>query len=542
MKKTTDILSGVIAFGITIGLLAVPIYFLRWYEIIVIHLICFLISFILSKAVTSRSFKDPQSVFIATLVFGMAGLFLNLFEWKKDKREIEGESEIDFKCTDEESELFVEFAKKIISEEENLAVKMICKNTGLYRCLEKDINTEFGKALSKDEIRKFLNNKASDDEIKEIIESSYSFFLGDWESIGVGGITGVYGAKMISDYNKQAKKLSINSFSDWIIKPFLKDSSLIDPKKFLLLNNANRLYLSYKKDNIEIEPVYFDTAQSKECYLFWDNYRALRENYTEPYNNFKFEHQVLKPLLKIWENSSKEDYKIQSYNIWKEFLINEVIKKDNLNSDYEKAFKESNLEFIQSDDFNGSYLNFSQEGYRYMNSGFENEFYGVNLHFSWDQEHDELGYDQDWSSFGGVPISWNGLVANLPNYYDQDFVNGQTSLGEAKTLDEACKILSELPIADYNKLTEEEKEDISYIKFPHKDDKIQETESKVELNTDLPENWGNDSIIATKQIKFENESLQESAKAERVKSFCTNCGESISAGDKSCGSCGTKTN
>ena len=514
MKKTTDILSGVIAFGITIGLLAAPIYFLRWYEIIAIHLICFIISFILSKAVTTRKFKDPQSVFIATLVFGMAGFFLNLFEWKKNKSESEGE--IDFKCTDEESELFVEFAKKIISEEENLAVKMICKNTGLYRCLEKDINTEFGKALSKDDIRKFLNNKASDDEIKEIIESSYSFYLGDWESIGVGGITGVYGAKKISDYNKQAKNLSINSFSDWILKPFLKDSSLIDPKKFLLLNNANRLYLSYKKDNIEIEPVYFDTAQSKECYLFWDNYRALRENYTEPYNNFKFEHQVLKPLLKIWENSSKEDYKIQSYNIWKEFLINEVIEKDNLNSDYEKAFKESNLEFIQSDDFNGSYLNFSQEGYRYVNSGFENEFYGVNLHFSWDQEHDELGYDQEWSSFGGVPISWNGLVANLPNYYDQDFVNGQTSLGEAKTLDEACKILSELPIADYNKLSEEEKEDISYIKFPHKDDKIQETESKVELNTDLPENWGNDTIIANTQIKVENQSLQESTIDKKV--------------------------
>ena len=104
----------------------------------------------------------------------------------------------------------------------------------------------------------------------------------------------------------------------------------------------------------------------------------------------------------------------------------------------------------------------------------------------------------------------------------------------------ACKILSELPIADYNKLSEEEKEDISYIKFPHKDDKIQEKESKVELNTDLPESWGNDSIIATKQIKFENQSSQESIIDERVKGFCTNCGENISAGDKFCGSCGTK--
>ena len=46
---------------------------------------------------------------------------------------------------------------------------------------------------------------------------------------------------------------------------------------------------------------------------------------------------------------------------------------------------------------------------------------------------------------------------------------------------------------------------------------------------------------ANTQTKVENESLQESPKAERVKSFCTNCGESISAGDKFCGSCGTKT-
>ncbi len=45
---------------------------------------------------------------------------------------------------------------------------------------------------------------------------------------------------------------------------------------------------------------------------------------------------------------------------------------------------------------------------------------------------------------------------------------------------------------------------------------------------------------ANTQTKVENESLQESAKAERVKSFCTNCGESISANDNFCGSCGTK--
>jgi len=103
-----------------------------------------------------------------------------------------------------------------------------------------------------------------------------------------------------------------------------------------------------------------------------------------------------------------------------------------------------------------------------------------------------------------------------------------------------CELLSELPLADYNKLSEEEKEDISYIKFPHKDDKIQETESKVELNTDLPENWGNDLNKAAKKIKVENQSSQESTIDEGIKNFCTNCGESISANDKFCGSCGTK--
>ena len=81
------------------------------------------------------------------------------------------------------------------------------------------------------------------------------------------------------------------------------------------------------------------------------------------------------------------------------------------------------------------------------------------------------------------------------------------------------ELLAELPITDYNKFSEEEKEDISYIKFPHKDDKIQETESKVELNTDLPENWGNDSIIANTQIKVENQSLQESIIDEKIKSL-----------------------
>ncbi len=70
--------------------------------------------------------------------------------------------------------------------------------------------------------------------------------------------------------------------------------------------------------------------------------------------------------------------------------------------------------------------------------------------------------------------------------------------------------------------------------------------SEFDLISDgMVEGIEHETIIRNKantQTKVENKSLQESPKVERVKSFCTNCGENISAADKFCISCGTIIN
>ena len=515
MKKIIDILSGVLVFGIMIGLLAAPIYFLRWYEVIAIHFLCFLISFILSKAVTTRKFKDPQNVYIASILFGMTGLFFNLFEWKKSVNDEVEEIKNKLKHNDESPE-FIEFGKNISEGKNHLAIEIFCKNTGLFYCSEKNVPNEFGSPLTEDEIREFLKDKTSDEKLSEILKCRFNIYKGDWESSGYAYFTTKHAVAKIKEYLVQSKKVSLEEFESWFLKNYRQDDLYNDPKDIVTFyEEGYHLSYSSKKDQVKITPLFIYNTLYKECNLFWDSLREIRKDYSEPINP-EFNDRVLKPLLYIWENESKEMYFKKSFKIWKEFLFPN-----------------------ETDDNDCGSIEIYGEGSAFLGSNDEVLFNGIKMDLHW--LFDEEDGDYEVSGYN-LAMSWNGLVANLPKYYDFDFTNGSGEFGTGIGLDGVCKILSELPIIDFNKLSEEEKEDISYIKFPHKDDVIEEKEGEVELNTDLPENWGNDLIMVTTQTKVENESLQESAKAERVKSFCTNCGESISAGDKFCGSCGTKTN
>jgi hypothetical protein len=334
MKKTTDLISLILAFGIMIGLLAAPIYFLRWYEVIVIHLICFLTSFIISKVITTRKFKNPQNVFISTLLFGMAGLVVSVFEWKKNTKE------------------------KI--EEINL------------------------------------------------------------------------------------------------------------------------------KNN--------DKNEEKEV----SNYAELND-------------RVLKKLLDVWETSTKAEYNKKSFEIWKEYLLNDVLPYD-----LDEELIES---FIQSDNsFNDIHEMFFE--LNIMSNGFLDEydselFEGKQLCLKWcqgkydsNEEYYETSDENETSqTFFDIPMASNGFIANLPNYYSSGNGGGYGEIGLGSSLNELCEILSKLPIKDYKVLSDKHKKSLFHLEFRHKDDNI---------------------------------SLTKPIINERMKSFCTNCGESIYSHENLCGNCGDK--
>ena len=61
----------------------IPVYYLKWYEILVLHCSCVLITFILSKTVNSRKFSEPDNIYQFTFFLGLAGLITNLISWKK---------------------------------------------------------------------------------------------------------------------------------------------------------------------------------------------------------------------------------------------------------------------------------------------------------------------------------------------------------------------------------------------------------------------------------------------------------------------------
>lgn len=64
----------------------VPVYYLKWHEILVLHCSCVLITFILSKTVNSRKFSEPENIYQFTFFLGLAGLITNLISWKKSSR------------------------------------------------------------------------------------------------------------------------------------------------------------------------------------------------------------------------------------------------------------------------------------------------------------------------------------------------------------------------------------------------------------------------------------------------------------------------
>lgn len=498
MKKVTDILSGVLAFGIMIGLLAAPIYFLRWYEVIAIHFVCFIISFILSKVVTKRKFKDPQNVYIASLLFGIAGLLVNFFDWKKTVNDEEEEIKNKLKYNDESPE-FIEFGKNILEGENHLAIEIFCKNSGLFYCSEKNVPNEFGSPLTENEIREFLKDKTSDEKLSEILKYRFNIYKGDWESSGYAWYKTEYAIKKIKEYIGQSKKVSLEGFEEWFLNDYRQNDSYNDPKDIVSYEEGYELSYSSKKNEIKITPLFIYNTLYKECNLFWNNLREIRNDYSEPINP-EFNDRVLKPLLYLWENSSKEDYHKKSIVLWRNFLLNEVLNVDIevLEDDYLKAFIESDAKLL-GEEFKGVYFQLYAEGSKFLDPNDEVLFYGVNMRLLWRwEEYDEDGEvdysDYNISCFNDISLSWKGFVANLPNYYYCEFTNGSSDLGEGKTLNELCELLSELPITDYNKFSEEEKEDISYIKFPHKDDVIEEAESEVVLNTDLPDYWSNSLI------------------------------------------------
>ena len=64
----------------------VPVYYLKWHEILVLHCSCVLTTFILSKTVNSRKFSEPDNIYQFTFFLGLAGLITNLISWKKSSR------------------------------------------------------------------------------------------------------------------------------------------------------------------------------------------------------------------------------------------------------------------------------------------------------------------------------------------------------------------------------------------------------------------------------------------------------------------------
>ena len=64
----------------------VPVYYLKWYEILVLHCSCVILTFILSKTVNSRKFSKPDNIYQFTFFLGLAGLITNLISWKKSSR------------------------------------------------------------------------------------------------------------------------------------------------------------------------------------------------------------------------------------------------------------------------------------------------------------------------------------------------------------------------------------------------------------------------------------------------------------------------
>ena len=77
-----------------------PIYYLKWFEIIALHFFCVLITFILSETIKSRKFSESENIYQFTFFLGIAGLITNLYTWKKiniNNKEILNAENKDFK-------------------------------------------------------------------------------------------------------------------------------------------------------------------------------------------------------------------------------------------------------------------------------------------------------------------------------------------------------------------------------------------------------------------------------------------------------------